>query len=105
LVLALLAETTLEPKLRELVILRVSQRCKGRYAWVQHAAIAKTVDVSDAQIAALERSEIRLDLFNVRERLTFAFADEVMDRAFATEDTPQRCVACFRPANCWNCFC
>lgn len=82
-----LTETTLDPKLRELVILRVSQRCKGRYAWVQHAAIAKTVDVSDAQIAALERSEIPLDLFNVRERVTFAFADEVVDRAFATEDT------------------
>jgi len=84
LVLALLTETTLDPKLRELVILRVSQRCKGRYAWVQHAAIAKT---GDAQIAAFERSEIPLDLFNVRERVTFAFADEVVDRAFATEDT------------------
>ena len=73
--------------LKDLVILRVSQRCKGEYAWVQHAAIAKTVGVSDAQIAALERGEISLDLFNVRERVTFAFADEVVDRAFATEDT------------------
>ena len=87
LVLALLTETTLEPKLRELVILRVSQRCKGEYAWVQHIAIAKTVGVSDAQIAALERSGIPLDLFNVRERITFAFADEVVDRACTSEDT------------------
>jgi len=30
LVLALLTETELDPKLRELVILRVSQRCDGR---------------------------------------------------------------------------
>jgi 4-carboxymuconolactone decarboxylase len=87
LVLALLTETTLDPKLRELVILRVSQRCEGEYAWVQHAAIAKTVGVSDAQIAALERGEIALDLFAVRERVTFAFADKLVDRAFVTEDT------------------
>jgi len=87
LVLALLTETALDPKLREVVILRVSQRCKGEYAWVQHAAIAKTAGVSDAQIAALERSEIALDLFNVRERVTFAFAVEVVDQASAKEDT------------------
>lgn len=87
LVLALLTETALDPKLRELVILRVCQRCRGEYAWVQHAAIARTVGVSDPQIAALERSEVPLDIFNVRERVTFAFSDELVDRAFATEDT------------------
>ena len=59
----------------------------GEYAWVQHAAIAKTVCVIDVQIAALERGEIPLDVFNVRERITFVFADEVVDQAFATEDT------------------
>jgi alkylhydroperoxidase family enzyme len=50
LVLALLTETALDPKLRELVILRVSQRCGGQYAWVQHAAITTTVGVTYAQI-------------------------------------------------------
>ena len=36
LVFALLTETDLDPKLRELVILRAAQRCECRYAWVQH---------------------------------------------------------------------
>jgi 4-carboxymuconolactone decarboxylase len=44
-VLALLTETDLDPGLRELVILRVAQRCGGRYAWLQHVDIAAIVGV------------------------------------------------------------
>jgi len=87
LVLALLTETDLEPRLRELVILRVAQRCDGRYAWVQHASIAAIVGVSDAQIAVLERGETPNALFADRERTAFAFADEVLDTCCATDDT------------------
>jgi alkylhydroperoxidase family enzyme len=79
LVLALLTETVLDPKLRELVILRTGHRCDGPYAWVQHVAIARQVGVSDAQIAALERGETPRVLFNQRERTALAFADEVLD--------------------------
>lgn len=65
LVLSLLTETALDPKLRELVILRVSRRSKGDYAWAQHTAMARTAGVSDTQIAALERGEVPLDIFSV----------------------------------------
>ena len=54
LVFALLTETDLDPKLRELVILRAAQRCECQYAWVQHVAIARGVGVEEALIAALE---------------------------------------------------
>ena len=57
LVFALLTETDLDPKLRELVILRAAQRCECQYAWVQHVAIARGVGVEEAQIAALECGE------------------------------------------------
>src|SRR5271157_5657717 len=70
LILALLTETDLDPKLRELVILRVAQRCDGTYPWVQHVAIARSVGVSKLQIAALERGETPGDLFEDRERAT-----------------------------------
>lgn len=63
LVLALLTETELDPRLREMVILRVTQRCDGRYAWVQHVDIARAIGVSDAQIAALERANPELTYF------------------------------------------
>jgi hypothetical protein len=58
-----------------------------RYAWVQHTAIARTVGVTQGQIAALERREIPLDVFNVPERVTFAFADEVVDAARVKDAT------------------
>lgn len=87
LVLALLTETDLDPKLRELVILRVAQRCDGPYAWSQHAAIARAIGVSEAQIAALEEGEKPTDLFEDRERTAFAFADEAVDSAGCTNDT------------------
>src|SRR5215468_6483600 len=90
LVFALLTETALDPALRERIILRVSQRCDCRYAWVQHVAIARGVGVLDAQIAALERGELPIGLFDERSSAAFALADDVLanchaaDRIFAT---------------------
>ena len=90
LVFALLNETALGPVLRELGILRVTQRCDCRYAWVQHVAIARGVGVRDAQIAALERGELPIGLFDERSSAAFALADDVLanchaaDRIFAT---------------------
>jgi 4-carboxymuconolactone decarboxylase len=87
LVFALLTETALDPELRELVILRVAQRCRGTYVWVQHVALARTAGVSDFQIAALQRVEPPAWLFSDRERTALGFADEVSDACRATDDT------------------
>ena len=87
LVLTLLTKTDLDPTLRELVILRVAQRCGGRYAWVQHVDIAAIVGANEAQIEALERGETPANLFSDRERTAFAFADEVLDTCRAEDDT------------------
>lgn len=86
-VFALLAETCLDPKLRELVILRVAQRCGGRYASVQHVPIARQVGVADIRIAAIERGETPAALFNERELAAFALADEVVDNCRAPDET------------------
>ena len=51
-VFALLTETDLNTRLREMVILRVAERCDGRYVWIQHKDIARIVGVSEEQIAA-----------------------------------------------------
>jgi 4-carboxymuconolactone decarboxylase len=84
LVLALLTQTELDPKLRELVILRVAQRCDGPYVWVQHVAIAASIGVNEAQIAALEKGEAPANLFTDRERMAFAFTDEVLQTSHST---------------------
>jgi alkylhydroperoxidase family enzyme len=97
LVFALLTETELDAKLRELVILHVSQRCHGRYAWVQHVAVARPLGVSDAQIVALESAETPAALFNERERAAFAFADEVLDSCWDADDTFAQMRALYAP--------
>jgi 4-carboxymuconolactone decarboxylase len=86
-VLALLTETVLSPKLRELVILRVAQRSDGLYVWSQHVAIARTVGVTDTHIAALGRGEAPAGLFTDRERRTLAFADDVLERPCCSDHT------------------
>ena len=88
LVFALLTETKLDPKLREIVILRIAQQCEGKYVWDQHVPIAKAAGVTERQIAALERGMVG-DVFSERESLAIAFADKALrgsgpsDRAFA----------------------
>ena len=87
LVFALLTETDLDPKLRELVILRAAQRCECRYAWVQHVAIARGVGVEEAQIAALEWGETPPTLFNERVYMAFVIADDILANCPAVDQT------------------
>jgi 4-carboxymuconolactone decarboxylase len=75
---ALLDQLELDPKLRELTILRVAQRTEAHYVWVQHVALAQLVGVSDEQIAALQKEEGEDEHFTMKEQLVLAFADEVM---------------------------
>jgi AhpD family alkylhydroperoxidase len=88
LVFALLIETALDPVLREVVILRVSQQCECQYAWAQHVAIARRAGVEEAHIAALEQGEAPQSLFDQRACAAFALADDILkncrasDRAF-----------------------
>ena len=87
LVFALLTETALDPVLRELVILRVSQRCDCQYAWVQHVAIARGAGVQDAQIASLERGEAPIGLFDERSSAAFTLADDMLANYHAADQT------------------
>jgi len=60
---AILTKSDLDPKLRELVILRVASVTGSEYEWVQHESIARLVGLSDEQIAGVqddERAALRL---------------------------------------------
>src|SRR5262249_17456488 len=47
----LLAGGKLSARDRELVILRTAFRCRARYEWAQHVAIARTAGLTDDEIA------------------------------------------------------
>jgi alkylhydroperoxidase family enzyme len=62
------------------------ERCQARYAWIQHAAIAASVGVTDAEIAALERGELPMGLVTATERTALAFADEMLHAPRASDE-------------------
>jgi 4-carboxymuconolactone decarboxylase len=84
---ALLDQLELEPKLRELAILRVTHRIEAQYAWIQHVALAKAVGVSDEQICSLQQGRGEGDHFTRKEQLMLTFVNEVMQTPRVSDTT------------------
>ena len=63
-------------RIRELLILRGAQVSGARYEWVHHAAMARSVGVTQAQIDALAGWE-QSALFDAREQAVLRLAEEV----------------------------
>src|SRR2546429_5606128 len=55
---ALLSSLELDPRVRELVILRVARLCGSEYEWVQHVPIAHSAGASDEEGAGVERRDL-----------------------------------------------
>jgi AhpD family alkylhydroperoxidase len=81
---ALLTESELDPKLRELVILRVGAISRATYEIHQHKRLATSVGLSDDEIAAAlrERSDDCLPEFS---QLVLKFTDSVVWEVKAPE--------------------
>jgi alkylhydroperoxidase family enzyme len=84
---AILAKADLDFGIRELAILRIAQRCQAQYVWTQHAAIARSIGISETQIHALQRGEATEGLFSVRERTLISFIDRALDYARVPDET------------------
>ena len=73
---ALFTQIAIDPKLREIAILRTAKDCRSVYEWTQHVPAAKHVGVSEAQIDAIEDWQ-NATCFTEVERLVLQFTDEV----------------------------
>jgi alkylhydroperoxidase family enzyme len=73
---ALFTQIKLDPRLREIAILRTAKDCHSVYEWTQHVPAAKHVGVTEGQIAALENWQ-NAACFNELERLVLQLTDEV----------------------------
>ncbi|HUN57634.1 MAG TPA: carboxymuconolactone decarboxylase family protein [Candidatus Binataceae bacterium] len=73
---ALFTQIKLDPRLREIAILRTAKDCHSVYEWTQHVPAAKHVGVTDEQIAAIENWPTAT-CFNDLERLVMQLTDEV----------------------------
>jgi alkylhydroperoxidase family enzyme len=73
---ALMTRIVLDPRLREIAILRTAKVCRSVYEWTQHVPPAKHVGVTEVQIAAIEDWQ-PATCFSELERLVLQFTDEV----------------------------
>jgi 4-carboxymuconolactone decarboxylase len=82
----ILAHGVLEPRVRELMILRTCFRCGAGYEWGVHvAAFAGVVGLSDDEVAATARAAGDDPLFSDRDRAVLHLADELHDAASVSD--------------------
>jgi alkylhydroperoxidase family enzyme len=70
-----LEEGKLDPKLRELAILRAGVACRSPYEFSQHISIGRRTGLSDAQIRGV--GDPHVGLFDPREMAVLAYAGEL----------------------------
>jgi len=75
---ALLDQLELDPKLRQLAMLRVAQSTEAHAAWLQHVALSHVVGVSAEQMSSLQHGRVAGELFKTKEQVALAFVDEVL---------------------------
>ena len=93
----LLRSGTLDPRQRELVIMRVACRTGSEYEWLQHVRLARGLDVTDPEIDAIagagthEWSPAEADLLAATDELldTYRVSDATWARLAARLDQRQ----------------
>jgi alkylhydroperoxidase family enzyme len=94
---ALMASKTLNPRLRELVILRTGWRTKSEYEFCQHVGIARQLQMSDEEILGV-RDPGNCKAFSEVDRAVIAMADELSDHAVVSPKTWSVLERFFSPA-------
>jgi alkylhydroperoxidase family enzyme len=94
----LLQRPALDPRHRELIVLRVAWRAQQEYEWVQHIRLAKRLQFSDAEIEAVtkgaaggEWSALEADLLTATDELLddFRISDATWSRLAESLDVRQ----------------
>jgi 4-carboxymuconolactone decarboxylase len=79
----LLRRSTLEPRLRELAVLRVAHLSACAYEWDEHVAIGQRAGLSLEDIDALQRGEAADDV----DRLVLTAVDELVEQTKMSDAT------------------
>jgi AhpD family alkylhydroperoxidase len=85
----------LDPRLRQLAILRVANLAECEYERVQHEVIAAMEGVRPEQIASVGEGRIDGPEFDEREALVLRFVTEAVERTGAGEATTKALLAAF----------
>lgn len=87
----------LEPKVRELLILRVAVRTRTGYEWRQHRRMALDTGLTEMQVAAVWEGPAA-ELWTPMERTLLTATDEFIDQFAVSESTWNELAALFDPA-------
>jgi alkylhydroperoxidase family enzyme len=79
-------QSMLEPRLRELAILRVAWRTRSGYEWNQHRRMGGDAGLTDAQLDALSTGPSSA-VWNSTERAVLTAADEMIDQFVVSDET------------------
>lgn len=81
-----LTKSTLDPRTRELVVLRVGWQCNAPYEWGQHVVVGRTVGLTDAEIARVANGP-DADGWTDLEAAALRAVDELHDRSTISDTT------------------
>jgi alkylhydroperoxidase family enzyme len=90
---ALVLNSVLDARTREVAILRVGWRIGSVYEWSNHVVIAQRAGLTDAEIAAVREPEPPADLLTELDRCAIAVVDEALDSVkvrLATRENARR---------------
>lgn len=82
-----LFQNKLDPKLRELIILRTGWLYGCNYEWTHHYEIAKAFKVDEDKIMAIRSEKIPSDIFDKTELIIIRCVDEVKEFEYVTDAT------------------
>ena len=82
----ILSKSTLSPRDREIVILRIGWLCQAEYEWGQHVLIAKRSDITDEEIERITEGADAPGWGEI-EQLLLRATDELHADAFISNDT------------------
>jgi alkylhydroperoxidase family enzyme len=76
----LLLGSTLSPRLREIVTLRVAWRYKAEYEWYQHVKIGERIGLTGEEIEATKK-DIKSGIWSEADRCVLRVADQLCERS------------------------
>jgi AhpD family alkylhydroperoxidase len=82
----LLTKPALDPRARELMVLRVAWRTRSKYEWVQHVKLAPRWGITPEEIEAIALGA-DADMWTPLERDLLAATDQLLDRYRIDDDT------------------
>jgi 4-carboxymuconolactone decarboxylase len=85
----LLQTPVLDPRLRELLVLRVAWRTHARYEWAQHVRLAAGVGITPEEIEAIGAGA-DAEMWTPLEAELLSAADQLIDRYRIDDDTWRR---------------